>query len=215
MNMEKRYIAVEGVIGVGKTSFARMLGEVMNAQLILDDSNANPFLEKFYEDPSRLAFQTQVFFLLSRFQQQKEITQQNLFKSCVVSDYLVARDKIFAGVNLSEKELKLYESIYSLLDEKLTKPDLVIYLQASVDTLIKRIRLRNRAYEVKIDEEYLEKLSMAFNHFFFHYNESPLLVVNTDEIDFVRNQRDRDQLFEKIKFHRAGKEYFRPLSFSF
>lgn len=214
MKMDKRYIAVEGVIGSGKTSLARLLGEFFNAELILDASDSNPFLEKFYEEPLRYRLQAQLFFLLSRYQQQREINQQNLFKSCAVSDYIFARDKIFARLNLADDELKLYEGVHSLLDHRLLKPDLVVYLQAGVKTLQKRIRLRNRPMEKKIKMEYIEGLSDAFNHFFFHYTEGPLLVVNTDEIDFVNNHGDFAQLVEKIKSHRAGVAYFVPAAVS-
>lgn len=212
MNIEKRYIAIEGVIGVGKSSLARLLTEALNAELIEDAGGENPFLGRFYEDPERAAFQAQMFFLLSRYQQQKELAQGNLFKSCAVSDYLFDRDKIFARLNLSDEELALYEDIYALLDQRLKKPDLVVYLQAGVKTLKKRIRLRNRPIEKNMRMDYIEELSHAFNHFFFHYVDTPLLVVNTDDIDFVKNKADLDQLLEKIRLHRAGVEYFAPAS---
>ncbi len=214
MNLDKRYIAIEGVVGVGKTSLAELLAEAMNGELVLENSDGNPFLENFYENIPRYGFQTQVFFLLSRYQQQRQVCQQNLFKACAICDYIFARDRIFAALNLAEEELKLYEEIYSLLDTKLVKPDLVVYLQASVKTLKKRVRLRNRSVERSMTDDYLEKLCEAFNHFFFHYSESPLLVVNTDEIDFVSNPGDLGQLAEKIKYHKAGKEYFVPISVS-
>lgn len=214
MNLEKRYIAIEGVIGVGKSTLARLLGEALNAELIEDAGGENPFLGRFYEDPERYAFQTQMFFLLSRYQQQRELAQGNLFKTCAVSDYLFDRDKIFARLNLSDEELGLYEDIYSLLGQRRKKPDLVVYLQAGVKTLKKRIRLRNRSMEKSMRMDYIEELCQAFNHFFFYYTESPLLVVNTDEIDFVKNKADLDQLVEKIKYHRAGTEYFVPASVS-
>ena len=214
MNLEKRYIAIEGVIGVGKSTLARLLGEALNAEMIEDAGGENPFLGRFYEDSERYAFQAQMFFLLSRYQQQKEMAQGNLFKACAVSDYLFDRDKIFARLNLSDEELGLYENIYSLLDQRLKKPDLVVYLQAGVKTLKKRIRLRNRSMEKGMRMNYIEELCQAFNHFFFHYTETPLLVVNTDEIDFVKNKADLDQLVEKIKHHRAGVEYFAPAAAS-
>ncbi|MBI5185679.1 MAG: deoxynucleoside kinase [Nitrospinae bacterium] len=214
MTLDKRYIAVEGVIGSGKTSLARLLSEFLNAELILDAGESNPFLEKFYEDPSRYRLQAQLFFLLSRYQQQREINQQNLFNVYTVSDYIFARDGIFARLNLSDDELKLYEDVYSLLDQRLAKPDLVVYLQAGVKTLRKRIRLRDRPMERGIAAGYIEGLCEAFNHFFFHYTEAPLLIVNTDEIDFVRNKGDLARLVDKINSHRAGVECFVPVTAS-
>jgi len=214
VNLAKRYIVVEGSIGAGKTSLARLLADGMNAELMLDNSAMNPFLKTFYDRPDLYGFQTQIFFLLSRYRQQKESLQQPLFKSCTISDYLFDRDRIFAGVNLSLEELKLYEAVSSLLDPHPARPDLVVYLQASVSTLRKRIHQRNRAMEKKMDRKYLEDLCDAFNHFFFHFTECPLLVVNTDQIDFVHHEGDLQQLIEKIRNHRAGREYFAPLSVS-
>lgn len=212
MIFEQRHIAIEGAIGVGKTSLARLLGEKMNAELVLDNSAKNPFLKEFYEDPSRFAFQTQVFFLLSRYRQQQETIRQDILKTCIISDYLFIRDKVFAQLNLSEEEMQLYDEIYSLMDSKLKRPDLVVYLQASIKTLKKRMRLRNRSEEKRVSEEYIEKLCATFDHFFFDYTDGPILVVNTDEIDFVKNEKDLEQLVEKIEHHRAGREHYAPIS---
>ena len=178
---ESRYIVVEGPIGVGKTTFVNLLAEVFQAETVLERAEENPFLSKFYGDTNKFAFQTQIFFLLTRYQQQQEILQTELFRQNIISDYLFAKDRIFAYLNLSEDELVLYEWIYQLLDQRVVKPDLVIYLQAPVQVLLKRIRKRALWYEKEMDQEYLEKVSKAYNTFFFHYKDTPLLVVNTSE----------------------------------
>ncbi|MEK6540346.1 MAG: deoxynucleoside kinase, partial [Deltaproteobacteria bacterium] len=178
--MEKaRYIALEGPIGVGKTSLTELLAREFQGRTLLEEVDSNPFLPNFYKDRKKYAFQTQLFFLLSRYRQQKELSQQELFNSAVVADYLFAKDKIFAYQNLDENELALYEQVYRLLDARVPKPDLVIYLQASTDVLIERIKKRNKDYEANIEEDYIEKLVDAYNRYFFYYTDTPLLVVNT------------------------------------
>jgi len=204
---KSRYMAVEGPIGVGKTTLVNRLGEAFNAHTVLERAGENPFLEKFYQDGATYAFQTQIFYLLTRYRQQQEILQTDLFHQNVVSDYLFAKDRIFAFLNLSEDELVLYEWIYQLLDQKVVKPDLVIYLQAPVSVLLKRIRKRALWYEKHIEEEYLEKVSKAYNQFFFRYNDTPLLVVNASSIDFVKREADLKNLIREIQNTDRGIRY--------
>lgn len=207
----KRYIAIEGPIGVGKTTLAELLAAELGARTLLEDVDSNPFLPKFYEDPKKYAFQTQVFFLLSRYQQQRELSQYELFNTSVVSDYLFAKDRIFAYLNLDENELALYEQLYRLIDARVPKPDLVVYLQASSEVLIERIKKRGKYYEQKITEEYLKRLVDAYNKYFFYYKETPLLVVNTSSIDFVNNKEDREDLIKEISSVKGGVQYYIPL----
>lgn len=210
-NSEVRFISVEGVIGAGKTSLARKLKERLNAELILEQFEANPFLEKFYSDRKRYAFQTQMFFLINRFKQQQELNQENLFTEYIVCDYVFDKDKIFAYLNLTGEELKLYETLFPLLSRNLRKPDLVVYLQSSVDRLMYNIKKRNRKVERNLTMNYIEELSEAYNHFFFRYNETPLLIVNSSEIDFVNSDDDFDELFKQIfREDRGFTEYFKP-----
>jgi len=208
---EVKYITIEGVIGAGKTSLAKKVKERLNAQLILEQFDMNPFLEKFYSDRKRYAFQTQMFFLINRFKQQEELNQEDLFTDYLVADYLFEKDRIFAYMNLNSEELKLYESIYPLLARSLRKPDLVVYLQSSTERLMHNIKKRNRKIERSISKSYIEELSEAYNHFFFRYNSTPLLIVNSTEIDFVNSDEDFDELFKQIfREDRGVKEYFKP-----
>ncbi|MEZ5065601.1 MAG: deoxynucleoside kinase [bacterium] len=202
-----RHIAIEGVIGVGKTTLSRRLAKTMNAELVLEVVEENPFLARFYDDPEAYAFQTQMFFLLSRYRQQLEISQGQLFTQNVVADYIFAKDQIFATINLAEEELALYRSIVPLLSERLPKPDLVVYLQATTEVLLERIKRRGRSFERDISAEYLETLSEAYNHFFFHYDETPLLIVNTNEMDLVSNDSDYERLLGLIRSHSSGTQY--------
>ncbi len=204
---DSRYIVVEGPIGVGKTTFVKLLAEAFQAKTVLERAEENPFLSKFYGEPNEFAFQTQIFFLLTRYQQQQEILQAELFRQNILSDYLFAKDRIFAYLNLSEDELVLYEWIYQLLDQRVVKPDLVIYLQAPVHVLLKRIRKRALWYEKEMDPQYLEKVSKAYNTFFFHYKDTPLLVVNTSNIDFVQRQGDLQNLIREIRNTEKGVRY--------
>jgi deoxyadenosine/deoxycytidine kinase len=206
-----RYIVVEGPIGVGKTSLAKMLSAHFKARCILESPEENPFLHKFYRDRKKYAFQTQVFFLLNRYRQQREIRQIDLFNQVTITDYLFAKDRIFAYLNLDENELALYQRIYSLLDGRILTPDMVVFLQARPETLLARIRARDVGYEREIDIEYLRALSQAYNTFFFHYEESPLLVVDTSEIDFVNREEDLQNLIREIRSMRRGTWYYKPL----
>jgi deoxyguanosine kinase len=204
------YMAVEGVIGVGKTSLARLLAERSGARLTLEQVEENPFLPDFYRNPARFAFQTQIFFLLSRFRQQQELFQGELFQSGLVSDYHFAKDRIFANITLSDEELSLYNHVADALAPRVPRPDLVIYLQASMETIMKRISRRGRNMEKDIEPGYLATLTEAYNHFFFHYDGSPLLVVNTDNIDFVGNPRHFDDLIARILTPFEGTLYYVP-----
>ncbi|MCS7053767.1 MAG: deoxynucleoside kinase [Ignavibacterium sp.] len=213
-NIEIKYIAIEGVIGAGKTALAKKLSSHLDAKLILEQFENNPFLEKFYENRRRYAFQTQMFFLINRFKQQEEIKQEDLFTKYIISDYLFEKDRIFAYLNLQGDEFKLYESIYPLLAKNIIKPDLVIYLQSKVDRLMYNIKKRGRDIEKSITRSYIEELSEAYNHFFFTYNSTPLLIVNSSEIDFVNSEKDFEELYNQIfRTDRAPVEYFNPEPF--
>ena len=209
--IEPRFIAVEGAIGAGKTSLVNLLGENYGARLILEETESNPFISKFYEDKEAYSFQTQIFFLLSRYNQYMQLAQRDLFNSVVVIDYLFQRDKIFARLNLEDHEYNLYEQIFTLIDAKAPKPDLVIYLQASTEVLQERVAKRGRDYEAFMDPDYLDSVNKAFNNFFFYYSETPLLVINTNDIDFVEKKCDLDELIKKINSHKIGREYYNPL----
>ena len=206
-----RYIAIEGPIGVGKSSLAKILAQKYASRLVKEEVAGNPFLERFYENPRKFAFQTQLFFLLSRYRQQRELAQGDLFEAGLVCDYILAKDKIFALINLEDDEISLYESIYKLLVSTLHKPDLVIYLQARPEVLLSRVRKRGIAYERNISLDYLRRLSDAYNEYFFHYNETPLLVVNTSEIDFVESPRDLEHLVREVKSVKRGTQHYIPL----
>jgi deoxyadenosine/deoxycytidine kinase len=206
-----RYIAIEGPIGVGKTSLAKILANKFGWRLVQEEVGHNPFLERFYENPRKYAFQTQVFFLLSRYRQQRDMAQGNLFEKGVISDYVLAKDKIFALINLEDDEIALYDSIYRLLVPTVPKPDLVIYLQARPEVLLNRVRKRGVEYERNISLDYLKTLSDAYNEYFFHYNETPLLVVGTSEIDFVESPRDLEHLVREVKSVKRGTQHYIPL----
>ena len=206
-----RYISIEGVIGAGKTSLARLLGDHLDAQTIYERPEENPFLEDFYKDPQRFAFQTQLFFLLSRYRQQVENFQQpSLFHKHTVSDYLFAKDRIFAHLNLEDRELVLYDRVATMLERDIPKPDLVVYLQSTPEHLLNNIKKRGRTYEKSMSEDYIRALNEAYNKFFFHYNETPLLVINCTVIDFVNNQDDFSELARQILRPHSGLEFYSP-----
>ena len=207
---EARFIAIEGPIGVGKTSLATLLGRRLGARLVLERPGENPFLDDFYRDARRYAFKTQLFFTLSRYMQQQEFSQQDLFHDLVIADYVFAKDKIFAYLTLDDKELALYEKLVDLIEPDIPTPDLIIYLQATTEVLMERIRQRGRSFERRLSEEYLRSLNEAYNYFFFHYDASPLLIVNTSEIDFVHRQADLDDLIKQIRRPQGGTTFYGP-----
>lgn len=213
INSEVRYIVVEGVIGAGKTSLAKKIAEKLNADLLEEQFETNPFLEKFYDNRKRFAFQTQMFFLVNRFKQQQQIEHDTLFTQYLISDYLFEKDRIFAYLNLEGEELKLYENIFQQLARNIRKPDLVVFLQSGIDRLMYNIKKRNRKAEKNLTRSYIEELSEAYNHFFFRYSGTPLLIVNSTEIDFVHSENDFNELFKEIfRKDRGLIEYFKPES---
>ncbi len=204
-----RHVAIDGPIGVGKTSLVELLARRFHGTKILEDVD-NPFLPEFYKRKKGAAFQTQLFFLLSRYQQQREIAQIDLFTTLVVADYHFPKDKIFACLNLDDSELLIYDRLYSLLSETVPKPDLVLYLQGSLETCMRRIKRASRAVEKGITPEYVAQLIEAYNYYFYHYEETPLLVVNTNDIDFVNRPGDFDDLVAQIQKARKGVQYYVP-----
>jgi deoxyguanosine kinase len=210
-NTELRYIAIEGVIGAGKTTLARKLGETLGARVVLEQFEENPFLKDFYRDPERYAFQTQIFFLLTRYKQQRDLVQPDLFHRFLVTDYIFEKDKIFAYLNLQDEELKLYETLVNAIEHNVPTPDLVVYLQSSVPRLMQNIRHRGRTYESAMSEQYISDLNEAYNYFFFRYKATPLLIVNSVELDFVGNDAHYEELVrEVLRPGRAPVEYYNP-----
>jgi deoxyadenosine/deoxycytidine kinase len=207
-----RYIVTEGPIGVGKTSLTTLIAEELGARLILEQAEDNPFLADFYKDAERFRFQTQMFFLLNRYRQQEEMVQPDLFSRITISDYLFAKDRIFAYLNLNDHELALYEQIYKMLEQKILQPDLVIFLQADTDTLLRRIKQRARPFERDINHDYIAAVNEAYNQFFFRYSETPLLVINTSDIDFVHRREDLDDLLKQILSMKQGIQYYVPVA---
>ena len=210
-SLEPRFIAIEGCIGAGKTSLVNLLGKQFDAQTVREVDEENPFISRFYQDRDSFGFQTQIFFLLNRYNQYMNLNQRDLFSSVVLVDYLFQRDRLFATLNLKDQELKLYDQVYSLLSNKVPKPDLVIFLQANTDVLRTRIEKRAREYESFMDPDYLDRVNKKFNNYFFYYSETPLLVINTNEIDFVEKKCDFEELIVKINSHKVGREYYNPL----
>jgi deoxyadenosine/deoxycytidine kinase len=206
-----KYIAIEGVIGAGKTSLARMIAEKLNAKLVLESFEDNPFLEKFYKNPRRYALHTQMYFLLSRYKQLLELRQDDLFHNYIISDYIFEKDKIFAYLNLADDELELYEKMVAFIERNLQTPDLVIYLQSTVERLMANINKRGRAAEKTMSETYIKDLNEAYNYFFFRFKASRVMIVNATEIDFVNNKYDFDELVAEIlKPEHGNIEYFNP-----
>jgi deoxyguanosine kinase len=207
-----RHIAIEGVIGAGKTTFAQMLSERLGARLVLERFEENPFLPRFYEDPEHFAFQTQIFFLLSRYKQQQDLFQADLFHDFLISDYIFEKDKIFAYLTLADEELKLYETMLGAIERNIPTPDLVVYLQCSVERLMDNIRHRARKMEENISEDYIRDLNEAYNYYFFRYRATPLLIVKATDIDFVGNKDDFEDLLAQIlRPNKAPVEYYNPV----
>lgn len=205
------FLAIEGVIGVGKTSLARIIGERWNALCIEENYEENPFLEKFYENPESYAFQTQLFFLLDRHKQMlNSAIQSDLFHSLLVSDYTYDKDSIFAAQNLSDSEFAMYEQVAKALDRDVPRPDLVVYLQASIPTLLNRIKSRGRIMEKAIEGNYLKDLQDRYDHHFWHYTHAPVLIINTDHIDFVHNESHLQLVLDAIESCPKQTTYFVP-----
>jgi deoxyadenosine/deoxycytidine kinase len=207
-----RYIVVEGPIGVGKTSLAKKLAETLSADLLLEEVYENPFLERFYRDGQTAALPAQMFFLFARARQIEDLRQSDMFTSTRVSDYLFAKDQLFADLNLSRDELHLYNKVVESLNVDAPVPDLVIYLQASADSLLGRIARRGVAFERAIDRQYLDRLTDAYARFFHAYDDGPLLIVNASQIDPINNQADFDQLFQQVERTTGGRHFFNPVA---
>ena len=206
-----RYIAVEGPIGVGKTSLAKRLAKSFNYEILLEQSEENPFLERFYHDPKQMALATQLFFLFQRAQQIQDLRQDDMFEPVRVADFLMEKDRLFARQNLDNDEFSLYEKVYEHLTIDAPRPDLVIYLQAPVEILVERIQKRGIEAEQLIEQQYLENLINAYTEFFHYYDESTLLVVNSSDIDLVNSDEDYEQLLDFILTTRKGsRNYFNP-----
>jgi len=205
------HIAIEGTIGVGKTSLAGILGDRLEAKLILEEFEENPFLVEFYKDSDRFAFQTQLFFLLSRYRQQQQLQQTDLFTKTLISDYMFVKDRLFAALNLDDKEMSLYNAVARILEKNVASPDMVIFLQSDTDRLMQNIKLRGREYEKLIDWKYIDALNQMYNEYFFRYNDSPLLIINTNDIDFVNNKDDLEEIIEFIRTPGEGTRYFNPI----
>ena len=206
------YIAIEGPIGVGKTSLSKLIAEKLGARLVLEEFEENPFLSEFYKDPERYAFQTQLFFLLQRYTQQHELRQVDMFQNLVIADYMFIKDRLFASLNLNEKEIELYDTVANLLEKNIIKPDLVIYLQGSTSSIMNKIIDRGRSIEKNITSDYIDALSQVYTEYFFRYQETPLVIINTDNIDFVNNENDFNEIINFIRKPVVGTKYFNPSS---
>jgi len=205
-----KYIAVEGPIGVGKTTLTKMLADHYGGRMVFENPEENPFLKEFYKDRDRYAFQVQMFFLLSRFKQQQEFFSGELLASHVISDYFFGKDRIFATLTLSPDELTLYDHVASMLEKSIPLPDLIIYLTASPSTLMHRIKTRGRGYEKYLDIDYLASLSECYSKYFFHFTQTPLLVINTENVNFSIEPDQFEYLLEKIENMKPGTSYLVP-----
>ena len=206
------YIAIEGPIGVGKTSLAELLSKELGARLVLEDFEDNPFLPDFYNDPERFGFQTQLFFLLQRYRQQQDLRQVDMFQKLLITDYMFVKDRLFASLNLDDKEMHLYDTVASLLERNIIRPDLVIYLQADTDVLMKNIAKRGRNMERNVTWEYIDALNQVYTEYFFRYQDTPLVIINTDNIDFVESEKDLKEVIDYIRQPVSGTKFFNPVS---
>lgn len=214
MSDKPRFIVVEGPVGVGKTTLAKLLAESFNTELLLEGADENPFLNGFYDNQKNVAFQTQLFFLFQRAQQMQDLKQADMFRPVHVADFIMEKDRLFAELTLDEDEFRLYQQVYQHLTIDAPRPDLVIYLQAPVDVLKKRIARRGRGYEKNMTTDYLHKLNDSYARFFHDYNQSPILIVNAEELDLVNNENDYTLLLDQIRKVKSGRHYFNPASIS-
>jgi len=203
-------ISIEGTIGVGKTSLANLISNKLKAKLILEKFEENPFLKDFYNNQNRYAFQTQLFFLLSRYSQHQDLKQVDIFSKIIISDYMFIKDRLFACLNLNDKEMILYDSIAKILEKDIVYPDLAIFLQADTDRLMDNIKKRGREYERAIDADYIDSLNQVYNEYFFRYDKGPLLIINTNDIDFVNNKDDLNGIMNFLKEPIKGRQYYNP-----
>ena len=206
------YIAIEGPIGVGKTSLAQLLSKELGARLVLEDFEDNPFLPDFYNDPERFGFQTQLFFLLQRYRQQQDLRQVDMFQKLLITDYMFVKDRLFASLNLGDKEMHLYDTVASLLERNILRPDIVIYLQADTDVLMKNIEKRGRNMEKNVTWEYIDALNQVYTEYFFRYQDTPLVIINTNNIDFVANENDLKEVIDYIRQPVSGTKFFNPVT---
>lgn len=206
------YIAIEGPIGVGKTSLAQLLSKELGARLVLEDFEDNPFLPDFYNDPERFGFQTQLFFLLQRYRQQQDLRQVDMFQKLLITDYMFVKDRLFASLNLDDKEMQLYDTVASLLERNIIRPDIVIYLQADTDVLMKNIEKRGRNMEKNVTWEYIDALNQVYTEYFFRYQDTPLVIINTNNIDFVENENDLKEVIDYIRQPVSGTKFFNPVT---
>ena len=212
MNLPYKFIAVEGVIGVGKTTLATKLAKYYKGEVLLEPVEENPFLDKFYKNVEGFAFQTQIFFLFARYKQMKNLKQTKIFFDMIVSDYMFDKDRIFANLNLDENEFQLYEHILKFIEQDITSPDLVIYLQASPEKIMERIKKRNRSFEQDISLEYISELSRNYSNFFTYYKTCPVLMVNVDDVDISKEQSPLSQIIQEIEKPFNGVKYLKPIS---
>lgn len=206
-----QHIAVEGPIGVGKTTVVDRLAERLEARKAIEEWSTNPFLGPFYDSRPGAAFQAELFFLLSRYRQQQDLVQRQLFSQATLVDYVFERSRLFAYLNLDDSELLIFDKLYSLLSESVPRPDLIVYLQAPTEVLLRRVKARGRPEESQLSEEYLAEVNRAYNHYFFHYTQTPLLVVNTSEVDFVKRPEDVEDLIKQIRSMGKGTQYYVPM----
>jgi len=211
MKLSSYHICIEGTIGVGKTSLAKLVAEEMEAKTVFEQFEENPFLSDFYSDKGRYAMQTQLFFLLSRYKQQQELQQIDMFTNAIISDYMFDKDRLFAALNLNDIELDLYNRIANELQKNIVYPDLIIFLQSETDRLMYNIKIRGRKFEKNMDWRYIDDLNQIYNEYFFRYNKGPLVIINTNDIDFVNNKNDLNEIIDFIKQPSEGTRYFNPI----
>lgn len=212
MGTPYKFIAIEGVIGVGKTTLATKLAKYYKAEIIVEPVEENPFLDKFYKNIEAYAFQTQIYFLFARYKQLKTLKQTKIFFDMIVSDYIFEKDRIFANLNLDENELLMYEHIVKFIEQEIPSPDLVIYLQSSPEIIMERIKKRNRSFEQEVSIEYIKELSRNYSNFFMYYKSCPVLIVNVDDVDLTSEQGPLSQIIQEIEKPFTGIKYLKPIS---